>query len=499
MTPTGPSPYHAIPIPPQVHYDQDSAMQQADRRARKRFFQALIAGFAIWFWVGLISSGIVGSEEAARRHRGNTGWSVVRTPIDHKIKCNGFQSLPSPAQAQPQQTSWISSTTSFHPISVLAAQFSPYSLRTSTTKFKIPLAEVDSLFLHGTGSWSHGNVEFLVDEELRGDAEVVVVAKYNNDALLEDSDVCLVRESIGSGAHRAGVEIIVRLLMYLRLFETSTNLAPYQTPSQIGPNNHYDQLTFSITYRLPSTLSSLTSLNISASIFATTSSSLPFLSSLHIITSNAPITLDTIRASTIFLQTTNAPIRVGTASATESIYIKDTNGRVEGKWETPEMEVVTSNAIISGRFTIGKRLEMTTSNLGIDAKIALVNGTRFEVGAKTSNGRVRVEYTEQPKGSRLSSTVETSNLGAVVLMDPQYEGSFYASTTNLGVTVTGPYTKVDPSDSNRSRHIELRAISKTVEGSVWWSEEKGKGDGDREERGSTSVKSTNSRVELQFL
>lgn len=104
--------------------------------------------------------------------------------------------------------------------------------------------------------------------------------------------------------------------------------------------------------------------------------------------------------------------------------MKSSNGRVEGAWDAPVTNITTSNGLIDGDFTVYKSLALSTSNLGINANVALKKSDAFDVRAKTSNGKVNLLYTEQPKGSNLTSDVWTSNLGAVVLHDPQFEGAF---------------------------------------------------------------------------
>ena len=204
-------------------------MQAADRRARRRIFEALFWGFAIWFAMGLLTGGIIDSETRARRHRGSGGWSVVRLstarcpraqklipavpqirdpPLQNTIKCNGFRLSAVPRQSG----SWLAAATSLHPFAA-AMRSSSSSFRTATSTFSLPLAEADTLFLHGSGSWSHGVASFVVDSGLKGgNADVIVVAKYRNEGLLEDSDVCQVREKSGSKAHKSGIEIRVRTL-----------------------------------------------------------------------------------------------------------------------------------------------------------------------------------------------------------------------------------------------------------------------------------------------
>ncbi|KAL8279809.1 hypothetical protein RQP46_007659 [Phenoliferia psychrophenolica] len=456
MSPSGPTPFTSIPI----GFSQESAMQAADRRARARFLEALLAGFGIWVLLGMLTGSIVESEQSQRRHRGSGGWTAIRRPLDHTIKCNGFTAGAVSGRG------WLASAATFHPVSALVMTKSS-TTKTATSTFTLPISESDTLFLHGRGSWSHGSAVFKVDDSLGWDVVADVVAKYNQDGLLEDSDICQVRERFESG-YNSGLVI--------------------STPTQNGQNDYYDQLTFSVTYRIPSSLASLHGLNISTSIFTVSSQSLPRLSSLRIVTTNAPITLDAVVADTIYLQTTNAPVRVGTAEAKRSITVRSSNGRVEGAWKAPETDVRTSNAAVSGDFEVGKSLGISTTNLGVNAKVALVGGEAFDVVAKTTNGVARVEYTEQPRGSRLTSEVSTSNLPAT------------ASSSFFGVKVTGPLTLKDPSSMHRERHIEVSSTgSKEASGTVWWSSSEGGKDKDRDSRGSTSVKTSNAPVEVQFL
>lgn len=69
--PSGPTPisHHTPLLPPHGHHvhqhHQPSATQLADKRAKKRFIEALLYGFAIWVGIGIITGSIV--VDATRR------------------------------------------------------------------------------------------------------------------------------------------------------------------------------------------------------------------------------------------------------------------------------------------------------------------------------------------------------------------------------------------------------------------------------------------------
>lgn len=157
---------------------------------------------------------------------------------------------------------------------------------------------------------------------------------------------------------------------------------------------------------------------------------------------------------------------------------------------------------------------MSTTNGPIEAEVALVGeGERYDVSVGTTNARAAVVYVQQPRGTFLTSVVETRNGGAEVRLHREFEGSFevcflvswvwgvgaddadmQASTTNAAVVVAGPREKTDGEHEGLERVMELQVAGKKAEGVVYWTG----GKGDVEKRGRSKVDTTNAGAKVEI-
>ena len=115
----------------------------------------------------------------------------------------------------------------------------------------------------------------------------------------------------------------------------------------------------------------------------------------------------------------------------------------------------------------------------INGTIALTStestGGSFDVGAWTSNGKVEINFVDQPVDSELSLTARTSNAPIAALLHPAYEGKFRIATSIFRPSVIDLGSK-DPSGQGRERSLKVgegHGYRGLVNGSTWWGEEKG--------------------------
>jgi hypothetical protein len=168
--------------------------------------------------------------------------------------------------------------------------------------------------------------------------------------------------------------------------------------------------------------------------------------------------------------------------------------------------LITSNGHISGSFTSSSKLDLRTSNAGIDAQVTLnhlegfegpvsavletsngkVDGTfdlrtdfeaglggRFSIEGRSANAPVLLNVNEAPADSNLDLTGVTS-LGPVrAHLPPAYEGSFQAATSLSRVTVQVLDVE-DPKGDGRKRTVQKSQSGASASGSVHWGDEKRK-------------------------
>lgn len=171
-------------------------MEAADRRARSRFFQALLWGVGIWVGLGLITGGIV-SDEMSFRNRRRGGWSNgsgsgTGTGSRHQRgDCRGFveRDIVEESYFKPKY---------LYPVPFLVKDFvTPTTTTTSSSiSYLVPLTQ-PTFFINTNGGSASGSVNIFTDPASSSQVRVDVNAeKFGSSSLWEDVKVCRLEDGV---------------------------------------------------------------------------------------------------------------------------------------------------------------------------------------------------------------------------------------------------------------------------------------------------------------
>jgi hypothetical protein len=193
--------------------------------------------------------------------------------------------------------------------------------------------------------------------------------------------------------------------------------------------------------------------------------------------------LQDVRARKIMVETNNSPIS-GSYNVSNGLTLITSNAPIDidvstyhtrhDHWAT-SLTLVTSNAyvLISKKLDsilkISPLLRTHLLNSTLDAKFSLFNKTArpfFCVYSQTSNAPLNLVIEESPVGSVVRAKGRTSNARANLLVDPVFEGTFAASTSNTDATIEQT-DALDPTGDKRDRVLEINfepdhAVASTV-------------------------------------
>lgn len=152
------------------------------------------------------------------------------------------------------------------------------------------------------------------------------------------------------------------------------------------------------------------------------------IGSINLRSTNAPISVDDIKADRIELNTKNAPIKVSDVQS-ERLYCETKNAHVTlDDINAQEIEAQTTNAKISLDDVVARRARLNTSNAKIDVKDSSI----AKLWAETSNAHISIDdaiFFEQEQDCGIDAI--TSN-GGISLRLPrgEYESKLRASTSH---------------------------------------------------------------------
>ncbi|CAH7689596.1 hypothetical protein PPACK8108_LOCUS24709 [Phakopsora pachyrhizi] len=445
----------------------------ADRRARSRFFKALITGIGLWLVLGLVLgwTGLRRSDWGQDNNRLDYGAkpSVPRSE-GHPVTCAKFSS---PRSVKVSNTRM------------------PGDTKKSWAHFDFPLPDGQSFFIHGQGSFAKGHI--YLDTTPSDSVKIEVEALYNDDALIDLMTVCQVEADSTVNSKAVGDESFSRFSKGRKI-----GLGFYTPSPEVGPYPNSD-LEFRVRVQLPSYLKSMFDFEVRGELFAVQARDL------------SAIAID----------------QFDVESTVASISIE--------KISSPSVRIRTHNGQIEGFFNISKSLSLTTVNGAITSRVALFPPTKHDrelpdlppykyngsqsaaavhfndvlskypsatsVHVTTINGAASVDYVEHPLDMKLFSYVDSTNGRAHVKHSPKYEGDFEVETTWGSIDIRGPESNRDPSGNGRSRYKVISTDRdelgyRQVAGSIWWGKDKNlKG---KPEQGDTVVKTTLGSAQIIF-
>ncbi|KIY53048.1 hypothetical protein FISHEDRAFT_33836, partial [Fistulina hepatica ATCC 64428] len=185
----------------------------------------------------------------------------------------------------------------------------------------------------------------------------------------------------------------------------------------------------------------------------------------------------------------------------ENINLKTSNGLVSGIFNaTRELTIVTSNDPVhidvglTSKGSEPTHMLLKTSNAYLKAAISCLSVASsealYDMTAKTSNGHLSLDLPTMPVGAVMMLDAATTNQAADVHLNPAFEGSYSLRTSNAHPEVLEDEDVADPTGEGRTRQLVDRGLSKGIcLGQISW---------DGEEHPSTvSVKTSNARVTLR--
>lgn len=412
------------------------AKQAADGRARSRFVKALLVGIALWIVIGLVFGW-------AGLHR--AGWGQGSNRVDYGAK----PSVPR-ADGRAVECAKFGAPQS---VSILGGGGShmPGQTLRSEAALAIPLADWDSFFIHGQGSFAKGRITIGTTDS--HEVQIHLAALTNDEALINLMNVCHV-------SHRPAQSSSTG---------QSVGLGIYTPNPEVGPYPDSD-LEFTIQVDLPKSAGVIGKLSVAVDLFSLTVPSMEafLINEVDITTTMAPIRMDQLVAESIRIRTINGPI--------------------------------------GGAFKISKALSLVTTNGAITADVALAfpssnsrstgkNGGPVHVDAATINGAVTVRYVEHPGDVQLWSMVKSTNGRAHVEHAAAYEGEFEVETTWGSADVKGPLSERDPSGAGRMRQKLVQSNRdelgfRHISGLVWWGPNDPQTRTGKAKQGHTRVKTT---------
>jgi len=313
------------------------------------------------------------------------------------------------------------------------------------------------LFL-AQGSYAFGAVQFIEDETnslVSSEIGVYVNVRYWNREALEQADVCTLDREVGHG---------------IGIF----------TPNERHRGRRHDELKFRVSVVFPKS-SGDEPLEINS-----LETSLPLFSHYFPKTN--------IRFRTLSVRSANLPI-FAESLLVDSGEVMTSNNIIKGNFSvTDTLEIHTSNAPIKVNVTMFNteegqtNLVIKTSNAPLTSNLTLLSestGGRFIVSTETSNSPLEVRFAEAPVDSVLHFSGQTSNSPAYAELHSTYEGSFHLRSSIFRPRVDVLPNVQDPKGQQRERKVEFSNVGKDVAGTVRWA-----GDDDSEGKGSVELKTS---------
>lgn len=200
-----------------------------------------------------------------------------------------------------------------------------------------------------------------------------------------------------------------------------------------------------------------------------------------IISSNGAIEGTFNTSDSLFLRTTNSPIKVDVGLKNDDTHVTS-------------LKISTTNRcawfLLYLHFILNLSQKFSKLEANVDLVSSSENGGSYAVTASTTNSPLRVAFPTSPVDSTLKLSATTTNSPAAVSLHPSYEGSFELSTTQFLPKLV-KHDASDPSGRERKRNVELGSTSRgSLRGRVSWS--------DNEGPGSVFVKSTNAFITLEL-
>jgi hypothetical protein len=432
-------------LPPAYYGGAVPPARDVNRRsATSRFISAFAVALIVYVIIAIFLRGTFGF---LKHHIGGGGGGSTDFPLPgdgHTIECTG-------------DGSW-------EDVKTLPSQYPPYSARVG---FKLPL-DTPLLYFLSHGSLSQGSITFETTSSSSSEVAVDVEVQYTSLEARSQATVCSLEKDEGG----RGIGI-------------------YTPNIPWAPNR--DRLRFIVTVHIP--LEAKDTLNIKSLV-----TTLPLFS--HIIKTEGRVQFEKIA-----LVGTNGAI-FSTGLVAKQAELATTNSGISGKYVTDEsLSLHTTNGAINAEVELrndgsGRQtdLRLQSTNGPIKTPISLVStakggaGGVFTVNAATTNGRLDLSFPKQPLDSKLQLQGHSTNSGALVSLNPAYEGAFLLTTSNA-VPTTSQTERKDPAGKGRKRVVRFGRVGRipVLEGTVSW------GDDDHPEtHGSVVVSTTNGRNVLEL-
>ncbi|KAI9508246.1 hypothetical protein F5148DRAFT_931999 [Russula earlei] len=336
------------------------------------------------------------------------------------------------------------------------------------TELSLP-SSADDVFLFSRGLHAIG-VLHVVEAPDRDDIGVELIVGSNDKSLLFDStNVCKLHRR--AGGHGVGIF----------------------TPPFKRRLHDRDVLFFNITLSLPQgkDVNVLPHFETHLPLFHQTIKKLPThtFGSISLHSFDGPIFAESLVGDKIKIYSSNAPIG-GVFNTSSLLKVKTRNAPVD----------VRVNAFNKDNAS-PTQIKIHTSNSVIFAHISLVSthedqaGGAFVVHARTSNGPLGLNFTDQPPDSLLKLEAHTSNAPARVHLHPAYEGFYKLRTTFFPPVLAVDDNVEDPTGRGRKRVIDEKTVGRgpfrILHGDVVWVPQD-----EGAPKGKVDVSTTNSPVQL---
>ncbi|KAH7096747.1 hypothetical protein BKA62DRAFT_644044 [Auriculariales sp. MPI-PUGE-AT-0066] len=197
--------------------------------------------------------------------------------------------------------------------------------------------------------------------------------------------------------------------------------------------------------------------------------------------SNGHITVNTLHADSIELGTTNAKIS-GAFTVARALNLHTTNGQIQP-------QVVLGSTSVST-----PTLNLDTTNAPITGTARLVDSTAFSAIVRTGNGKLDFAVTALPVDATLMLDATSSNSPASLVLPASFEGAVYQRTSNSGVPAFTYNVAGDPKGRGRAyQHETISADKRERKDRVFW----GKDDGHID--GQVNLITTNGRAGVEIV
>jgi hypothetical protein len=419
--------------------------------------EAFFIAIGIWFLLGLTSHTVI---------VGIPSWHSWGEPAGpHEIDGRSVEcGIP-----------WVERTTPPFPPDPVG--YPPYR---ASISLKLPVTS-PHLYFHSRGTYGGGVIRFLADDSLVGseDVSVEIDVRYWSLRTRDAANVCLL-ENDGGGK---GIGIFTPIRRWP------------------GAGDELNRLRFVVTVRFPASSRQPLALN-------TVSSALPLfrqeLGDLSIIDfrsltlqgSNAGISARSVSAHFIDLKTSNGAI-TGRFNTTDRVVLQTSNGFIDTDLDLLNEDHDHGKATAAVLQTSNARIVSRNSLISTSGSKKLPSGGRFDIKARTSNGRTEISFPTSPHTSVLNLEARTSNAATDVSLHPAYEGSISLRTSNAAPTIEDAKVE-DPSGRGRKREINIkRLVRGALDATVAWG--RSQGHENPTEPGVVSVTTSNGRNVVKLL